>query len=168
LSDKEPSLPESTQKFRLRRREKEITNIGEIEKIIKKAQVCRLGLVDGDEPYVVPVFFGYEKNALYFHSALEGRKIDLLKRNNKVCFEIDTDVEVITTERACGFTAKYRSVIGVGRAYILDNDNEKIHGLNVLMKQYAEGEFSFPKEKLERALVVRIDIESITGKQSGY
>lgn len=161
-------MPENTQKFRLRRREKEITETGEIEKIIKKAQVCRLGLVDGDEPYVVPVFFGYEKNALYFHSALEGRKVELIKRNNKVCFEIDTDVEILSKEQACGFTAKYRSAIGVGRAYILDNDNEKIHGLNVLMKQYAEGDFSFPKEKLDRALVVRIDIESITGKQSGY
>jgi len=161
-------LPENTQKFRLRRHEREITDIGEIENIIKKAQVCRLGLVDGDEPYVVPVFFGYEKNALYFHCALEGRKVELIKRNNKVCFEIDTDVEILGKEQACGFTAKYRSVIGVGRAYILDNDNEKIHGLNVLMKQYAEGDFSFPKEKLDRALVVRIDIESITGKQSGY
>lgn len=161
-------MPESTQKFRVRRREREIADIGEIEKIIRRAQVCRLGLVDGDEPYVVPVFFGYEKNALYFHCALEGRKLDLLKRNNKVCFEIDTDVEIITTERACGFTAKYRSVIGVGRVSILDNDNEKIHGLNVLMNQYAEGDFSFPKEKLDRTLVVRIDIENITGKQSGY
>ena len=161
-------MPESTPKFRLRRREREITDIGEIEKVIKKAQVCHLGLVDGDDPYVVPVFFGYEKNAFYFHCASEGRKIDLLKRNNKVCFEIDTDVEILGKEQACGFTAKYRSVIGVGRARILDNDNEKIHGLNVLMKQYAEGEFSFPKEKLDRALVVRIDIESITGKQLGY
>ncbi len=161
-------MPEKAKKFHLRRKDKEIANIDEIEKIIRKAQVCRLGLVDGDEPYVVPVFFGYEKNALYFHCAPEGRKIELLKRNNKVCFEIDTDVEIIATERACGFTAKYRSVIGVGRAHILESDKDKIHGLNMLMKQYAEGEFSFPKAKVDQALVVRIDIESVTGKQSGY
>jgi len=125
-------------------------------------------LVDGDEPYVVPVCFGYERNALYFHSALEGRKVELIKRNNKVCFEIDTDMEILGGEQACGFTMRYRSIIGVGRAHILDNDDEKIHGLSVLMKQYTEGEFSFPKEKLALALVVRIDIESVTGKQSGY
>jgi nitroimidazol reductase NimA-like FMN-containing flavoprotein (pyridoxamine 5'-phosphate oxidase superfamily) len=161
-------LPEKVQKFRMRKRDREITDIGEIEKVIKKAPVCRLGLVDGDEPYVVPVFFGYENNALYFHCALEGHKLELLKKNNKACFEMETDIEIIAGEQACGFTAKYRSVIGVGRAHILYDDSEKIHGLSVLMKHYAEGEFSFPKEKLDKALVVRIDIESLTGKKLGY
>ncbi|MFQ5996622.1 MAG: pyridoxamine 5'-phosphate oxidase family protein [Dehalococcoidales bacterium] len=161
-------MTQKESRFHLRRKDKEITDINEIGKIIKKATVCRLGLVDGDEPYVVPVCFGYEGNALYFHSALEGRKIELIKRNNKVCFEIDSDVELLRGEQACGFTMKYRSVIGVGRAHILGNDGEKIHGLNVLMKQYSEGEFSFSKEKLALALVVRIDIESITAKKSRY
>ena len=161
-------MPRNAPKFHLRRKDKEITDIGEIEEIIRRAQVCRLGLVDSDEPYVIPVCFGYERNALYFHSALEGRKVELIKRNNKVCFEIDTDMEILGGEQACGFTTRYRSIIGVGRAHILDNDDEKIHGLSVLMNQYTEGEFSFPKEKLARALVVRIDIESVTGKQSGY
>ena len=161
-------MTQKESRFHLRRKDKEITDINEIGKIIKKATVCRLGLVDGDEPYVIPVCFGYEGNALYFHSALEGRKIELIKRNNKVCFEIDTDAELLRDEQACGFTMKYRSVIGIGRAHILDNDDEKIHGLNVLMKQYSEGEFSFSKEKLALALVVRVDIESITAKKSRY
>ncbi len=152
----------------MRKKDKEITDIDEIERIIKKAINCRIGLVDDDEPYVVPVCFGYERNALYFHSALEGRKVKLIKKNNKICFEIDTDVEVVKAEEACRWTMKYRSVIGVGKAYILENDEEKSHGLKLIMRQYTKDSFSFPKPKLDSILVVRVDIRSITGKQSGY
>jgi len=152
----------------MRKKDKEITDIKEIERIIKKATCCRIGLVDGDEPYVVPVCFGYERKVLYFHGALEGRKVELIKKNNQICFEIDTDVEVVKSEKPCGWTMKYRSVIGVGRAYILESDEEKCHGLRLIMKHYSGDEFSFPKPKLDKTLVVKVDIRSITGKQSGY
>jgi len=152
----------------IRKKDKEITDIDKIEKIIKKAICCRIGLVDNDEPYIVPVCFGYERNALYFHGAPEGRKINLIKKNNKVCFEIDTDVEVVKGEKPCQWTMKYRSVIGAGKAYILESDEEKAHGLKLIMKQYTEGDFSFTKSELDSVLVGRIDIENITGKKSGY
>ena len=71
----------------MRRKDREITDINEIETIIKRATHCQIGLVDNDEPYVVPVNFGYERNALYFHGALEGRKVELIQKNNKVCLE---------------------------------------------------------------------------------
>jgi len=152
----------------MQKSDKGITDIDEIERIIEKAICCRIGLADNDEPYIVPVCFGYERNTLYFHGALEGRKVELIKKHNKVCFEIDTDVEVVKTEEPCSWTMKYRSVIGVGRAYILESYEEKTHGLRLIMKQYSEGEFTFPKSKLDSILVVRVNIESITGKQSGY
>jgi len=153
----------------MRKKEKEITDINEIERIIKRAVCCRIGLVDGEEPYVVPVSFGYERNALYFHGALEGRKVELIKKSNQICFEVDTNVEVKKSEKPCSWTMKYRSVMGVGRAYFLESDEEKIHGLTVIMRQYTEGDdFSFPKATLDRTLVVRVDIRSITGKQFGY
>ncbi len=152
----------------MRRKEKEITDIEEIEKIIKKAMVCRISLVDNDEPYIVPVCFGYERDVLYFHGASEGRKVELIKKHNKICFEIDTDAEVVKAEEACSWTMKYRSVIGVGRACILEKDEEKSHGLKLIVRQYTEGNFSFPKSKLDSILVIRVDIESITGKKSGY
>ena len=153
----------------MRKKEKEITDINEIERIIKRAVCCRIGLVDGEEPYVVPVSFGYERNALYFHGALEGRKVELIKKSNQICFEVDTNVEVKKSEKPCSWTMKYRSVMGVGRAYFLESDEEKIHGLTVIMRQYTEGDdFSFPKAMLDRTLVVRVDIRSITGKQFGY
>jgi len=152
----------------MRRKDREITDIDEMERVINKALCCRIGLVDNDEPYVVPVCFGYERNALYFHGALEGRKVELIKENNKICFEIDTDVAVVKAEKPCRWSMKYRSVIGVGRAYILENDEEKTHGLRLIMRQYAGGDFTFSKSELDSVLVVRVDISSITGKQSGY
>ena len=152
----------------MRRNEKEITDIDEIEEIISRAKVCHLGLMDGDEPYVVPVCFGYERKALYFHSALEGRKVELIRKNGKVCFEMDVDMEVAIARKPCDWTAKYRSVIGVGKACILDNEEEKANGLRLIMKQYSEGESDFDFEKLTLILVIKINIESISGKKSGY
>jgi len=164
----------------MRRKDREITDRREIEEIIKRASVCRLGFVDDDQPYVIPLNFGYEKNALYFHWALEGRKVELIKKNNKVCFEIDIDVQpAALTRKGCGgyyCTTKYRSVIGTGRAYILDNDKEKAHGLGVLVrhyyavisKPYVEEECDFSKANLDSVLVVKVEIESMTGKKSGY
>jgi nitroimidazol reductase NimA-like FMN-containing flavoprotein (pyridoxamine 5'-phosphate oxidase superfamily) len=152
----------------MRRKEREITDPGEIEEIIGQAEVCRVGLVDGDEPYIVPVFFGYEKGAIYFHCALEGRKIEIIKRHNRACFEIDTDVEIVGGQKPCGWTARYRSIMGVGRARILEDETEKVHALNVLMKQYSKGDSNFDSDKLDAVLMVRIDIESMTGKKSGY
>jgi nitroimidazol reductase NimA-like FMN-containing flavoprotein (pyridoxamine 5'-phosphate oxidase superfamily) len=152
----------------MRKKEKEIADPAEIEQIIKQARVCRLGLVDGSEPYIVPLCFGYEGNALYFHSAHEGRKMDIIRRNNRVCFEIDADVEVTDAEKPCGWSTKYRSVVGMGRAHILEDEEDKIHGLTVLMRQFGENRPGLEFEKAARAAVVRIDIENITGKKSGY
>ena len=158
---------QSDKKFHLRRKDKEIIDSGEIEEVIKKAIVCRLGLVDRDEAYIVPVNFGYEKNVIYFHSALEGRKIELIKRNNKICFEIETDMGIERTDKSeC--SVKYRSVIGTGRTRILESAEEKVRGLKAIMRQCAGGEYGFSEEKWDSVLVVEIKIESITGKQSGF
>ena len=152
----------------MRKKEKEINDPAEIEQVIKQARVCRIGFVDGSEPYVVPVCFGYEKNAFYFHCAPEGRKIDLIKKNNQVCVEVEADVEIINVENPCGWSIKYRSVIGVGRAHILEDEEDKIRGLAVLMQQFGEKEPDMEFEKADRAAVVKIDIEHIAGKKSGY
>jgi len=146
----------------------EITDINEIEEIIKKAVCCRLGLVDGDKPYIVPLSFGYQRNTLYFHGALEGRKVELIKKNNQVCFEIDSNVEVVKDEEPCHWTMKYKSVIGTGRAFIVKNDEEKSHGLRLIVRHYTGGQFTFPESELGSVLVVRVNIESLSGRQSGY
>jgi len=144
---------------------RKITDIEEIEGIINKATVCHLGLVDGEEPYVVPVSFGYERNTLYFHGNLKGRKVELIKKNNRVCFGMETDVELKKAEEACDWGIKYMSVIGMGRAYILEKDEEKSRVLDLIIKRYAGDALSFPKSELDKTLVIKVDIESMTGKQ---
>ena len=79
----------------MRRKEKEIAERSELEAVIKEASVCRIAMVEGTSPYVVPLCFGYDDNTLYFHSAIEGKKIEILKKNNSVCFEMDIGTELI-------------------------------------------------------------------------
>jgi nitroimidazol reductase NimA-like FMN-containing flavoprotein (pyridoxamine 5'-phosphate oxidase superfamily) len=158
----------------MRRRNQEITVPQELESIIARAPVCRIGMSDGRQPYVVPVCFGYEPGALYFHSATEGKKLDLLREHPHVCFELETDVEIVRAEQPCGWTVHYRSVIGFGRATILTSADDKRRALAAIMRHYgfqgADGSeaIDFPAATMDRTAVIRIEIESMTGKQSGH
>ncbi|MBD3242507.1 MAG: pyridoxamine 5'-phosphate oxidase family protein [Chitinivibrionales bacterium] len=152
----------------MRRAEREIPDPADVERVLLSSPVCRIGLVDTDWPYVVPVAFGYRDRCLYFHSAHEGMKVDILKRNPRVCFEADTDIELVCGDNACGYSFRYRSVIGFGTAQILEGDTEKRAGLDVIMAHYAKGSFTYAPAMLSRMLVVRVDIERMSGKQSGW
>ncbi|RLC02533.1 MAG: pyridoxamine 5'-phosphate oxidase family protein [Deltaproteobacteria bacterium] len=150
----------------MRRKEKEIKDTKEIEKILEEASVCRLAMVDGDKPYIVPMNFGYRDGILFFHSAKQGRKIDLIKKNPNVCFEVDQLIRFKKAKMACEWGLEYKSVIGSGRALLLDNIEEKIKGLHIIMSQYSQRTFEYPDEMLEKTLVIKIVIDRITGKQS--
>lgn len=150
----------------MRRKENEITDAAEIEEILNRAFVCRLGLCEGGRPYVVPLCFGYKDNALYFHCAREGKKLDIIRENNNVCFEVDIDCQVIKTEQACKFTMRYKSVIGFGKAMVIEDAEAKRKGFDVIMQQFSEGPFEYPEEALKKAAVVKVEIESMTGKKS--
>jgi nitroimidazol reductase NimA-like FMN-containing flavoprotein (pyridoxamine 5'-phosphate oxidase superfamily) len=152
--------------LKLRRTDKEITDRDEIESIIRKSLVCRLGLTDNATPYIVPLCFGYTDNRLYFHSATEGRKIEILKRNNEVCFEFDDNLEVQAGKAACDWGMKYRSVIGYGRASLIEDPEKKRKALDVIMAQYADGAFEYSEKALGKALLIKVEIESMTGKKS--
>ncbi|MCK5695637.1 MAG: pyridoxamine 5'-phosphate oxidase family protein, partial [Desulfobacula sp.] len=115
----------------MRRKEKEISDIKEIEKILQESNVCRLAMVDGDKPYLVPLNFGYCDGCLFFHSAKQGRKIDLIQKNLNVCFEVDQFIKFKKAKLACKWGLEYKSVIGSGRAQLLDNLEEKIEALNI-------------------------------------
>ena len=150
----------------MRRKDKEIAGKSEIESIIRKSLVCRLGLVDDGSPYIVPLCFGYKDNSLHFHSAKAGRKIEILKRNNEVCFEFDDNLEVQAGEAACDWGMMYRSVIGYGRASFIEDPEEKRKALDIIMAKYADGAFEYSEKALGKALVIRVEIESMTGKKS--
>ena len=150
----------------MRRGEKEIKDQAEIDSIIHRSRVCRLGLSDEGQPYVVPLCFGYDGKTLYFHCAREGRKLDILRRNNKVCIEFDIVQGMIEADEGCNWGIKYQSVIGFGTAHLVEDVAEKQNALTLLMAQYSERSFSFPPEMVNRTAVVKIEIESLTGKQS--
>ncbi len=152
----------------MRRKEKEIKDRSEIEKIIARADTAKIGLCDNDQPYIVPVNFGFENNSLYFHCAPEGRKIDIIRKNNNVCFEIDIDHEMTVSDTACEWNFKYKSVIGFGKAVIIDDLDGKKKALDIIMGHYSDKAFSYRDDRVDGILIVRIEIESMTGKQAGY
>jgi uncharacterized protein len=153
----------------MRRSEKEIKDGNEIATIMRKSLVCRVALVDGDGPYIVPVNFVMRNNHLYFHSAVKGKKIAILEKNNRVCFEVDFDVEIAQGDSPCSWGTKYLSVIGFGRALIIDEIEAKKKALNCLMEKYAgKQDFSYQEEALKKVIVVDVRIDNISGKKSGY
>jgi uncharacterized protein len=149
----------------MRRNDREITNRTEITAILAEAQVCRLALADGKEPYIVPVCFGYEEGALYLHSAHEGKKISMIRNNPRCCFEVDLFDGMVRGERPCSWGMRYRSVIGFGRAAILTDPAEKKHGLTCIMRQYHGGTHEFSDEDIKNVTIIRVAIESMTGKK---
>ena len=151
----------------MRRKEKEINEQSEIEAIINSSLVCRLGLSDGNMPYIVPLCFGFKDHSIYIHSALKGKKIDIIRINPNVCFEFDSDIEVKETEKPCSWGMKFKSIIGFGKAVFIDDVEEKKEALNIIMQQYSGNSFDFSDNAVNGVAVVRIDIEKITGKWSG-
>ncbi len=151
----------------MRRKDKEITDKNIIEEILTKSKICRIALTDGEMPYIVPLNFGFSDNCLYFHSASSGRKIDLIQKGGKVCFEIEQESEIIRREVACDWTARYRSVIGYGTIEILTSREDKIHGLDIIMKHYGKTDNAYLEGNVSRMVILKLTIEEISGKQSG-
>ncbi len=150
----------------MRRSEREITDPAVMENVLSKAKVCHLGMCDDEQPYVVPMNYGYENRTLYFHSAAEGQKLDILRRNNRVCFQVDTDAEVVVGDTGCNCRTRYRSVVGFGRATFIEDAAEKRRALAVLMRHYASGTFVFPDDAVAKTCVFRVDVARMTGKQA--
>jgi nitroimidazol reductase NimA-like FMN-containing flavoprotein (pyridoxamine 5'-phosphate oxidase superfamily) len=152
----------------MRRKDKAVPDASGIDAIIDKATVCRLGMVDGNRPYVVPMSFGYRDNTLYFHGALTGRKIDILKENPNVCVEFDIAVEALKDADACNWSMKFQSVVGFGKASFVDALEQKRQALGIIMAQYSDNTFAFPENKVKATAVIKVEIERMTGKQSGF
>ena len=152
----------------MRRRDKKIKDNRQIDEIIRKANCCRIALVDGIYPYIVPVNFVASNNHLYFHSAKEGRKIDILRKNNSVCFEIDIEGEIVKGQIACSWGMKYVSVIGFGQAFFIEDNAGKKKALDLLMEKYAgKSGFFYADEELDKIIVIDVKIDTLSGKQSG-
>lgn len=147
--------------------EKEVTDTQIIEEIIAKAEVIRIGLFDGNEPYIVPLNFGYDAPNFYMHCANEGRKINIIKQNPKVCFELECDHNLIKAPQACGWTMHFKSVMGTGKIEIISNPEEKSKGLMVLMDHYNPDKMAMPydfSKLLDKTTVLKLKIDSLSYK----
>ncbi|HEY5470213.1 MAG TPA: pyridoxamine 5'-phosphate oxidase family protein [Bacteroidales bacterium] len=153
----------------MRRNEREISGFPEIKEIISKADVCRIALANGDIPYIVTLNFGYsgnEEGKLYFHCSNEGRKLEMIKKNNYVCFQLDTDHQLYKGENGCDWGMKYSSVVGYGNISIVTEPEAKKAGLNCIMSHYGgRREYSYDDKVLERTTILSLEITEMTGKK---
>jgi uncharacterized protein len=148
----------------MRRSDREITDRNGIDDIIRRCRVCRLGLCHDGQPYIVPMMFGYDGRFLYFHTAVAGKKLDILQKDSRVCFEFDILHEVIEADEACKWSIRYESVMGSGPAEFLDDPEAKRQALEYIMLQYGPHHWSFAEHALDKVKVFRVRIESISGK----
>jgi nitroimidazol reductase NimA-like FMN-containing flavoprotein (pyridoxamine 5'-phosphate oxidase superfamily) len=149
----------------MRRADREITDQSELEALLKQGTVVNLGLWDGEQVYVVPLNYGYRDRAIYLHSALEGRKIDILRRNPQVCFSITLNQEIVESETPCNWGTSFCSLIGHGQALFLETAEEKTVGLDAFMAQFTDRPQEYEEKMLEVTAVIRIDITELTGKR---
>ena len=153
----------------MRRKDRQITDETAIRAILDKAQVLHLAMIDGDRPYVVPLHYGYSlidgRLTLYLHSAKEGRKLDVLEKNGRVAFVLETDVSSISGgEIPCKYGAAYASVMGEGKAVLLTDPAKKAAGLQILMKIQTGREFTITEAMTESVAVLRVDVETYSAK----
>lgn len=150
------------------RREREVTDINEIIKILDESKVLHLGMVDGDEPYVVPMNYGYTlengKLTIWLHGAKRGRKLDVMRANPKVFFEMECGITPFEGEIACKYGITYASIMGKGIAEIVEDIETKKYALSILMKTQTGKDFEFEDKMAAVVTIIRIDVSEFTAK----
>ncbi|MEE0858040.1 MAG: pyridoxamine 5'-phosphate oxidase family protein [Acutalibacteraceae bacterium] len=152
----------------MRRKDREITDKKKIEEFIAKEQILRIAFYDEGEIYIVPLNYGYvldEQYTFYFHGAKAGRKYELAKNIPNVGFEIDGNYSLVESEVACDFSATFQSIVGTGRISLVEDNAEKIVGLNVIMKQTTSKEkWNYSNEMLEAVAVFKLNVDKLSCK----
>lgn len=150
----------------MRRSEKEITDRAELRRILRDARICRLAMSDGDRPYLVPLTFALDGDDVILHSARVGRKIDTLRRNPAVCFEVEEGVELVPGRAACEFGMRFRSVIGFGDVEFVEDPAERARLLALFGPRHGAPDGAVPDAEARRTCVLRIRVRELTGKRS--
>ena len=154
----------------MRREDREVTDPKRIADVISRCSCCRIGFYDDGEVYIVPLNFGYEIKddtyILYFHGAKEGRKIDLIQKNPHVGFEMDTDYALNEGDIACGYSARFQSIIGNGVVSIVSELEEKKRGLSLLMgHNTGKREWNFDEKMLNEVAVFKLVVSKMSCKE---
>ncbi|KAF0238882.1 MAG: pyridoxamine 5'-phosphate oxidase-related fmN-binding [Prolixibacteraceae bacterium] len=151
----------------MRKANQEITDPKTLKTILQQATVVRLAMIDNGLPYLLPFNFGYSENCIYIHSAPAGKKIEVLRQNPVVCFEVEDETATVEGDIACRWSQMYRSVIGYGKVEIVNGFDEKKQALDIIMQQHgAPANMKFDPKEVEFIVVLKLTIESMTGKQS--
>ena len=151
----------------MRRNDKEVVDRKILNEILSNSLICRIAFFDDEYPYIIPMNYGYRNDSLYFHCAKQGKKIDLINKNNKVSFEIEQSHEILKDEVSCKWTTKYRSIIGIGQIELISDNSRKKEGLDVIMQQHGKSENEYSPQLVENIYVLKLSIISLTAKQSG-
>jgi len=154
----------------MRRKDREVTDIGEMEEILRLCRTCHVAMVDNGTPYVVPLSYGYRLLAdnvleLFFHSALEGKKLDILKSNTNVCFEMAHEGEPVHSETPCNSGYYYSSIIGFGQVVFVEDVVEKCKALSIMFSHQSGREVIFTDEQAQGVCVFKVVSKDFTGKQ---
>jgi nitroimidazol reductase NimA-like FMN-containing flavoprotein (pyridoxamine 5'-phosphate oxidase superfamily) len=139
----------------------------EIEKLLTEALSGRLGMCEGNQPYVVPLCFVYDSGNIFFHSAKQGRKMDCMRANTAVCFQVD-EHSLVSSSKPCKFTMNYHSVVAVGRVRFLADSDKKLKILKMLVHKYAGSNLAelLSEKKTKRVEVGEITVTEISGKKN--
>jgi nitroimidazol reductase NimA-like FMN-containing flavoprotein (pyridoxamine 5'-phosphate oxidase superfamily) len=157
----------------MRRRDREIKDPAEIEDILKRQNICHLAMCAEDRPYVIPMIFAFEEDTVYFHCAEVGQKLDMLRANPNVCFEVqssETSAVVENSGKPCDWGIIYESVIGFGKAEIIDDRETKIKVYNLIVSKmhppgYTHDEVLYTEKKIKGTFIIKVKIDSMTGKR---
>ena len=154
--------------YPVRRKDRQMTDETEIEALLERALVGRIATCSDGEPYVVPLCFVCEGGKVFFHAARVGKKMDYLRANPRVCFEVDEWLGLIPAHHGCAVSVRYRSVIAFGRYCEVTDEGERLRALELISHKYA-GRPNAPmaQQHLDETLIGQITIESMTGKKNG-
>ncbi len=153
----------------MRRKDREITDQNKIDEVITSSHCCRLGFSDNGSAYIVPLSFGFthteNKRTFYFHGSAEGRKADLIRKNGRASFEIDTAYKLKEAGKACGYSAAFQSVMGEGKIGFINDPEEKKRALSLILKHYTgKDEWSFDERLLTETAVFSLEVSDISCK----
>ena len=150
----------------MRKKEKAITDQAELDRILKEANVLHLSMCVDNEPYVVALTYTYQEGRFYIHCAREGKKLDILRKNPRVCFQIEHDVQVAPSAKACAWTMHYKSIMGTGRAEIVEEPEKVRAGLDIFMSRFAEPPYEYVDKAVALTTLIIVHVEEMIGKQS--
>ena len=151
----------------MRKQNQEIKDKNIIDEILSKSEVCRIAMIDDGKPYILPFNYGYKDHYIYIHSTPEGKKIDILKKNSYVCFEIEYKADLVKYGEPCKWATRYCSVVGYGEVEIITDFQQKMDGLDIIMAHHGyQDKKNYDKKQVESIVILKLHITEVTGKQS--